>query len=434
MKTATIILFWSSAALIVYAYAFYPAWLWLRSRLAPRAWRRAPITPSVSIIVAVHNGATLIREQLQRLLELDYPAELVEIIVVSDGSTDATPDLLRAFAHPRVRSFICDEHRGKAVALNAGIREARNELLVFVDARPQLERGALRELVSNFADPAIGCAGGELRLCDAGHDAASSAVGGVYWRLEQAMRKWESQLDSCCGVYGGFHAVRRALITELPAGLVLDDMYIPACVVRAGFRAVIDGDAIVRDIWPQTGRGEFRRKARTLAGNFQLLKLAPWLLAGYRLRFQLFAHKWLRLAVPPFLAMAAISCALLAPASRFYFWLLMAQLAFYALAALGTLGVLRKLTGAPAAFVLLNAAAVAGFWKFATCGDQLWKMWKATPPPVPTETGGATSASPVAAASPTPQDSVAPEARMWGRPGGSVAPSRPSSRRTAPTG
>jgi biofilm PGA synthesis N-glycosyltransferase PgaC len=382
MKTAAIVLFWSSAALIAYAYALYPAWLWLHSRLAPRPWRRAPITPSVSIIVAVHNGATIIREQLQRLLQLDYPTELVEIIVVSDGSTDATPGLLRGFAHPRVRIFICDEHRGKAAALNAGIREGRNELLVFVDARPQLERGALRELVSNFADAGIGCAGGELRLCDAGHDAATSAVGGFYWRLEQAIRKWESQLDSCCGVYGGFHAVRRALIAELPAGLVLDDMYLPARVVQAGFRAVIDSDAIVCDIWPQTGRGEFRRKVRTLAGNFQLLKLAPWLLGRHRLRFQLFAHKWLRLAVPAFLAIAVVSSALLAPATRFYLWLLLVQAAFYALAALGMFGVLRKLTAAPAAFVLLNAAAVAGFWKFITSGDQLWKLWKATPPPL----------------------------------------------------
>ena len=375
-------LFWCSAALLAYVYALYPAWLWLRARVAPRPWKRAPITPSVSIVVAVHNGAAMIREQLQRLLELDYPAELVEIIAVSDGSTDSTADILRSFHDPRVRVFICDEHRGKAAALNVGIRAAKNELLVFVDARPQLERGALRELVSNFADTQVGCAGGELHLGNAGHDVASSAVGGLYWRLEQAMRNWESMRDSCCGVYGGFHAARRSLMTELPSGLVLDDMYIPAIVVRAGFRAVIDRSAVVHDVWPQTGRGEFRRKVRTMAGNFELMKRAAWLFGSqYRLRFQLFAHKWLRLVAPALLLAITLSSICLANGSRFYFWALMLQLAFYSVALLGIAGLARKVSGAPAAFVLLNAAVVVGLWKFITSGDRLWTIWKSTPTP-----------------------------------------------------
>src|SRR5437660_2726405 len=94
--------FWASAALIAYTYALYPAWLWLRARIAPRPWKRAPITPSVSILVAVHNGAATIGRQMERLLQLDYPAELTEIIVVSDGSTDGTAELLRGASHPRI--------------------------------------------------------------------------------------------------------------------------------------------------------------------------------------------------------------------------------------------------------------------------------------------------------------------------------------------
>jgi len=375
-------LFWCSTALIAYTYALYPAWLWLRAKLAPHPWQRAPITPSVSIIIAVHNGAALIGQQIARLLELDYPAEQVEIIIVSDGSTDGTAELLRAFEHPRVRPLICEEHAGKAVALNVGVAAARNELLVFVDARPRLERGALRQLVSNFADPQVGCAGGELALLpQTDGDASSAAVGGFYWRLEQAMRVWESQIDSPCGVAGALYAVRRDLAVEFPAGLLLDDMFQPLSVVRKGYRVVIDGNARVFDHVPNA-RGEFRRKARTLAGNFQLLKLAPWLWgSSMRLRSQLLSHKFLRLAAPVFLSAILVASLELQNQLIFFRVMVLLQAGFYLVAALGLMwgdNPLRKLTGVAAGFVLLNAAVVVGVYRFCTVRP-LWKTWKRIP-------------------------------------------------------
>jgi len=373
-------LFWGSSALILYTYAVYPLWLCLRARCAARPWKREPITPSVSIVMAVHNGVASIAQQITRLLDLDYPAELVEIITVSDGSTDGTAELLRSMAQSRVRAFICDEHQGKAAALNLGMRNARHDLLVFVDVRPRLERDALRELVSNFADPKVGCAGGNLILPRSATDAATAAVGGFYWRYEQAIRSWESRIDSTSGVAGALYAVRRSLAVQLPAGLILDDMFQPLSVVRQGYRAVIDSKARISDGMPSAA-GEFRRKVRTLAGNFQLVKLAPFILGNQnRLRWQLISHKLLRLAVPTLLAAAGISSAVRAWDSRFYLGGLVAQVAFYGCALLGQAGILRKWMAVPAGFVLLNAAAVVGFWKFVANGDSndLWKIW-ATP-------------------------------------------------------
>ena len=377
--------FWTAAALIAYTYAGYPLWMYLRSRIRPRPWKQAPIEPSVSIILAVHNGASLLREKIEHLLSLDYPPELIEVIVVSDGSTDGTNEILRAQQRPRVRPIICQEHRGKAAALNAGMARATGELLLFVDIRPRLELKALRFLVSNFADPEVGCAAGQLVLNNEGHDPGTGAVGGLYWRYEQWIRDCEAKVDSPLGVYGGFYAVRRTLARPLPDGAILDDMLQPLSTVRQGYRSVLDKRAIVFDSWPKTAAGEFNRKVRTLAGNFQMLQLAPWLLRNEnRLRFSLASHKLLRLLVPVLLVVVLWAAWALRSASPLYAIVLLGQLAFYLLGALGfawgTLLGLNRVTGPANAFCLLNAAVLVGFYKFLFTRGPLWRIWVTAAP------------------------------------------------------
>jgi cellulose synthase/poly-beta-1,6-N-acetylglucosamine synthase-like glycosyltransferase len=377
------LLFWIAAAIIAYTYAGYPVWIWLRSKLCPRPWERAQIFPTVSIIMAVHNGAALLRDKIDHLLNLDYPPELVEIIIVSDGSYDGTEEILNETAHTRVRTVISREHRGKAAALNQGIGCATGEILIFVDIRPRLERDALQQLVSNFADPMVGCAAGELSLRNDDHDAGTTAVSGLYWRYEQWIRKCEALADSPLGVYGGFYAVRRELAAQMPEGLILDDMYEPLCIVRQGFRSVLDESARVSDIWPKTSSGEFHRKVRTLAGNFQLLAMAKWLLGNEnRLRWAFISHKLLRLLVPVLL-LATFGASFTLRSSTLYLLLFIVQAAFYSAALLGLwrdLPVLRRITGPASALVLLNAAAVVGFYKFLVYRQDLWRIW-ATPAP-----------------------------------------------------
>ena len=173
-------------------------------------------------------------------------------------------------------------------------------------------------------------------LRDDGHDPGARAVGGLYWRYEQWIRNCEAKVDSPLGVYGGFYAIRRKLASSLPPGTILDDMLQPLSVIRQGYRSVLDLRARVYDIWPKSLRGEFHRKVRTLAGNFQLLQLAPWLLSRQnRLRFELISHKLMRLLVPMLLVVILVTSALLANHSLLYTGAFAAQIVFYILAALG---------------------------------------------------------------------------------------------------
>ncbi len=328
--------FWGAAVLTLYTYAGYPTWIYSRSRWHPRKWRQAPISPTVSVILVVHNGAALLRRQIDRLLSLDYPAGRIHLIVVSDGSTDSTNEILRRISHPAVKTVLCVERRGKAAALNVGIQNATGEILLFVDIRPRLENDAVKLLVRNFSDPAVGCATGELILHDEGHTTGAKAVGSLYWQYEEWIRKCESQVDSPLGVYGGFYAVRRELARALPEGTILDDMWQPLSVIRQGYRSVVDKRARVHDVWPRNLHGEFNRKVRTLAGNFQLLQLAPWIISREnRLRFELISHKLLRLLVPALLVAMMASSAMLAFSSRFYAVALAGQLFVCTIAALG---------------------------------------------------------------------------------------------------
>jgi cellulose synthase/poly-beta-1,6-N-acetylglucosamine synthase-like glycosyltransferase len=371
--------FWFAAGIMLYTYAGYPVWIYLRSLMHPRPQRQETMLPTVSIILAVHNGAAMLRQKVAHLLSLDYPQDRLEIEIVSDGSTDGTEDILKEFRDPHLKCFLCSEHRGKAAAVNLAMQSATGEILLFLDIRPWMESNALQLLLSNFADPHVGCVAGELVLRDDGHDAGAKAVGSLYWRYEQWIRNCEAKVDSPLGVYGGFYAVRRELARALPAGTILDDMLQPLSVIRQGFRSVLDPRARVYDIWPKTLREEFPRKVRTLAGNFQLIQLAPWLLSRQnRLRFELISHKLLRLFVPVLLVILLISSAWLAYRSLFYAGLLAAQIVFYALAVLGAgrgIPALMKIAAPASAFCMLNAAVVVGFYKFLFMRGPLWKIW-----------------------------------------------------------
>ena len=375
---------WTALALMVYTFVGFPAWIYFSARFHSRSWRREPILPTVSIVLAVHNGATLVRRQITRLLSLDYPLNLLSIIVVSDGSTDGTNEILSSIRHPSVRIILWKERRGKAAAVNAGLQSAKGEVVLFVDIRPRPARNSLRLLVSNFADPSIGCVTGELILHDKSHTAGAKAVGGLYWRYEQWIRKCESKVDSPLGVYGGFYAVRRELTRPLPEATILDDMLQPLSVIRQGYRSVIDDRARVYDVWPTNLQVEFKRKVRTLAGHFQLLQLAPWLLSSEnRVRFELISHRLLRLLVPILLVILLATSTMLAIRSRLYATLLATQLFLYMSTALGAwcgLPILVRIAGASRAFCMMNVAVVVGFYKFVTNRGCIWKIWVPTAP------------------------------------------------------
>ncbi|MCC6748429.1 MAG: glycosyltransferase family 2 protein [Deltaproteobacteria bacterium] len=379
MWISTTALYWSSLGVVAYTYAGYPLLINVLSRLRPRPSSEAldAFEPVVTVVLAARNEEARLAGKLENLLALDYPAEKRQIIVVSDGSTDGTDELVGRYAHRGVELVRLDPAGGKARAINAAVARARGELLLFCDARQRIDPQALRSLVRVFTDPAVGAASGELML---GREQGP----GLYWSYEKLIRQAEGRFDSVVGATGALYAIRRALFRELPEGCLLDDVFVPMSVVRQGSRVLFVPTAQVFDDEAAI-EGEFSRKARTLAGNFQLLTQLPWLLdpRENRLWMQFVSHKLLRLVCPFALAtLFASNVALVAtgaPGWPLYAATLAAQLGVYGLAAYAQLAgpaEVGRLARVSHTFVALNAAAVEGLRRFLI-GDLGWTTHRA---------------------------------------------------------
>jgi len=367
--------FWGAAAVVVYTYLGYPAWLWLRSRWRPCPVRRGPFSASISIVMIVRNEAPVLQCKLRNLMELNYPADQAEILVVSDGSTDGTNHVLADFAKDSRIKVILNQHvHGKAARLNEAIRATSGEIVVFTDARQKIEADAVRSLLENFADQDVGCASGELMIGDPCSGEADRGVG-LYWKVEKTIRGLESISGSVIGATGAFYAVRRTLLLPVPPETILDDVYIPMQVLRQGSRVVFDARARAWDLDDREATREFRRKVRTLSGNYQLLQLAPWLLSRTNpARFEFLSHKLLRLVVPFALATALLT-SFMVP-ELFYRIAMILQLAFYGLSAMAfarpKLDPVARAADAAFTFVFLNTAAVVAFANFITRRKAVW--------------------------------------------------------------
>jgi cellulose synthase/poly-beta-1,6-N-acetylglucosamine synthase-like glycosyltransferase len=317
--------------------------------------------------VAACNAEVYIGAKLQSLVGQDYPADKVEILVYSDGSTDGTESIVAAWAqtHPRVHLLRGETRQGKPTALNRMREQATGEVLVISDARQPVDPSALRALLALLAAPEVGCVTGNLVL-----DGAEGS--GAYWRYENWIRRQESRFSSLVGVTGALAALRRRDLGPLAVDLVLDDMWIAMQTRLRRARVLLAEDAIVHDLAFSDDR-EFGRKARSLAGNYQLFSRMPRLLLPLvnPSWFETVSHKITRLLCPWAMLALLLACAADAagPMSQglpraALLWLLLAQIVFYAMAGLGAragrMGVLAR------TFVVLNAAALVGLWRFAS--------------------------------------------------------------------
>jgi biofilm PGA synthesis N-glycosyltransferase PgaC len=398
-------IFWLAAAVVGYSYLGYPAWLWLRNQWSPRPVRRGFVdgssAPAVTAVMVVRNEEAVVARKLDNLLTLDYPPAKLDVVVVSDGSSDRTPAILadyaresglqtedriedrtdartdaRTGARTRVRTVIKPVSQGKAAGLNDAIQLATGDVLLFTDARQHIESGALRLLIENFADPDVGAASGELMLGDPTSGETGKGMG-LYWRIEKKVRELESASGSVAGATGALYCARRSLLdaSPLPEGTILDDVLLPMQIVRQGSRVIFDSRARAWDS-SDLGEGrEFSRKVRTLSGNYQLLQLAPWLLSSENaIRFEFVSHKLSRLAVP-FALLTLLIASMFLP-QPFYRAALGAQLAFYALSLAALAGVkigpLSRLADPARTFVVLNSAALVAFVNFVTGRKAVW--------------------------------------------------------------
>lgn len=360
-------LFWASLILLAYAFLGYPFLVALVARLRPRPVSKGDdgFLPRVSVVVVVRNGVDRIAARLRNLLDADYPADRLEVIIVSDGSTDGTNEVLTAERDPRLRVLLREQHSGKASGINAALAVATGEVVVMGDVRQRFAPDAIRAFVRPFADPHVGAVCGALDVVK-GSDAVSGGVD-AHWRLENFVRRQEAAFDSSVGYTGAICAIRRAAFRSIPDDTILDDVVIPMLIAQQGYRVVYEPAARGTDPQPFAPDIERRRKRRTMAGNFQMLFRYPcWLLPWYnRLWWQLISHKYLRLAGFPLMVTALLANLVLIRLLP-YRVLLAGQGAFYLFAFLGLLlrGRRGRLFALPASFVFVNWRTMLGLYDF----------------------------------------------------------------------
>jgi glycosyltransferase involved in cell wall biosynthesis len=414
---AGVAVFWMSIGLLFYVYVGYPVVAIVRARVRPQPIARAVerrshpstipfpdrrgqrLVPRVSIVVVAYNEASSIEARLENLLSLDYPADRLEILVGSDGSTDDTVERARRYQRFGVRVQPFTGRRGKPAVLNALVPHASGDIVLFADARQRFEPATLRAIVADFNDTSVGAVSGELMLETADTAAHAGRGAALYWRYEKAIRSAESRTDSTVGATGAIYAIRRSLFVTIPDDTLLDDVLIPLRIVQQGYRVVFEPAARAFDSTSTTAQQEFGRKARTIAGTFQLFARERWLFDPRRNRlwFATMSHKGLRLLLPALHA-GALAANIAAAGVWPYQWLLMAQAAFYAAAFAGAIQRRGrhpiKLFTVPYTLCLLCWADVVGFYRFAANRQPV--TWERLPSTVPA-TGERQSARGVAA-------------------------------------
>ena len=372
--TAVEAVFWVSVCGVLYPYFGYPLLMWMAgvwTRPSPPR-RRDSVLPSVTMIIPVHNESVRVSAKVANTKALSYPADRLQALFVSDGSTDDTVEILAAEAAPHMSIIALPTRGGKAAALNAGLAKANHDVLVFSDASIELEPDSLQQIVAPFEDPAIGCVSGEDRIGDAGGE-------GLYGRYELLLRRLESRVHSIVGASGSFYAQRRRLCEPFEEGMAPDFLSVLR-TVEQGFRAVSEPGAVGRMSSVKSPRQEFERKVRTGIRGMTALFAHPRLLNPFRFgmfSFALWSHKVLRWMAPLFLVTCFAGSAPLAAAGWLYSAALLAQVIFYGVALAAWVewsGIQHTLAGRIALyFSSVNAALLLSWWRYGTgVRQELW--------------------------------------------------------------
>jgi cellulose synthase/poly-beta-1,6-N-acetylglucosamine synthase-like glycosyltransferase len=368
LRLAAAVIFWSSAVALFYTYAGYPLLVALVSALKHRKVRRAAIEPTVSVIITAYNEERDLTAKLDNTLALDYPRDLLEIIVASDCSTDRTDDITREFAVHGVRLHRQSERLGKTAAQNAAVEQARGEIILFSDATSLYEPDVLRAIVPNFADAKVGCVAGRLIYVD-GSDSHVGRGARSYWNYETFLKKHESRAGSLIGASGCLYAVRRSAYVPLYHE-ACSDFIIATKMVEQGLRAIYEPDAVCTEQTNRQTDKELKMRVRIIAQTFTDLWRHRAMLNPFRSGFyavQLLSHKVMRYLVPFFLMGLFIGSAVLA-SGLFYRIMFAAQLAGYACPALAWMldrvGIRSRLLAFPQYFILANLASLIACYQF----------------------------------------------------------------------
>jgi cellulose synthase/poly-beta-1,6-N-acetylglucosamine synthase-like glycosyltransferase len=356
------ILFWIFLAALLYVYIGYPLVLLCLSVICRRRRATPGYTPFLSILIAAYNEETGIKKKIEQTLDLDYPPDKLEILVLSDGSTDKTDEIVRSFSDPRVRLLHLSGRKGKTNAQNEGVRHARGEVLVFSDATTMYHRQALRYLASNYADSQVGAVSGRYQYFDPEGGSPTGLGTMAFWNYENYIKKMQSSIRTISGCCGCIYSVRTEAYTLLDDE-VISDLVQPLHVIRKGYRVVFEDRALAYEETTQSTAEEFAMRVRVVTRGMRGLLSVPALLMPWKfgwVSFQLWSHKISRWLVP-FLLLGLFGSNLLLLRGPLYQFVLGIQVAFYALTFLSLLVPVQRLwkpLGIPLYFCTLNAAAL----------------------------------------------------------------------------
>jgi cellulose synthase/poly-beta-1,6-N-acetylglucosamine synthase-like glycosyltransferase len=367
-----------AAALLFYVYAGYPLLLALIGLFVRRHRPAAGYTPRISVLIAAYNEEEAIERKIQQTLALEYPKEKLEVLVLSDCSTDRTDEIVKAFPDSRVRLVRMPERRGKTFAQNVGVKEAAGEVIIFSDATAIYHPKALLYLACNYYDFTVGAVSGRYQYFDPGEQSPTGLGSMAFWNYENLIKKMQSRIRTITGCCGCIYSVRKEAYTELPADII-SDLVQPLQAIRKGYRVVFEDRALAYEETTQSTSEEFSMRVRVVTRAMRGLLsvsdlLKPWKFAWPA--FQLWSHKIMRWIVPLFLIVLLIANLALIDLP-FYKFTLAVQLFFYAAALLNILVPLHrqwKPLGIPLFFCTLNAAALVSM--FEICRGRKYVTWQ----------------------------------------------------------
>jgi poly-beta-1,6-N-acetyl-D-glucosamine synthase len=380
-----------SLFLVFYTFFGYGILLYVLVKLRAVLKGRRPLPdnrghwPTVTLVVAAYNEESFIEEKIQNSLSLHYPADKLQFVFVSEGSTDRTPELIARY--PQIRLLHQPERRGKIAAIDRAMHEINTEIVVFTDANTFLNKEALTNICRHYADPKVGAVSGEKRV----HidDVADATAGeGFYWKYESKLKTWDSELYSVVGAAGELFSVRTALFEPVPSDTILDDFMISLRIAEKGYRIVYEPTAYAVETGSESIPEELKRKIRIAAGGIQSIARLPALLNPFRnfvLTFQYVSHRVLRWTITPFLMITALvvnGVVLFLPDTTLFYQLLFAaQALFYGMALMGWLTekrqIMIKVLFIPYYFCMMNYAVLAGIRRyFLRRQTTLWEKAK----------------------------------------------------------
>lgn len=330
-------------------------------------------TLSVSFIVPCYNEVDIIEEKINNCLALDYPKELLEIIFITDGSTDGTNSVAEKYADIKVMHK--DLRAGKSAAENRSVKEAKGEIIIFSDANTELPTEAIKKIVRHYIDPKIGAVSGEKRIANKAMDNASGAGEGIYWKYESALKRLDVELYTLVGAAGELFSLRKSLYRELEEDTVLDDFMLSMRIAGDGYTVNYDPEAYAMETASVSVKEELKRKVRICAGGWQSMVRLAYILNPFRdfvLFFQYVSHRVLRWSVTPIFlfAMIPINVYLVFKSENtsIYHLFLAGQLVFYSSAILGWVlankEIKVKVLYIPYYFLIMNYSVIAGFFRY----------------------------------------------------------------------